>query len=597
MKKYAVLAVVLMVTTLVAAGLPAEALPNEPGSHSITPVRQGAAPESPAPVAPVWTGLEAMSPAERANVLIRLGTVGPAGSQAEVEARNIEQLWNSNRYEEALARFRALGAVTDLSGLEIVLHWRTPLSGPSPTDWGTNVQIATQDSVRHMTFDRHDPTGRLFMALQFDEGGINGIFVYYSTDGGRSWNGGDGVSGGYDIRDIAGVCARDKFYVAWTRNTNPNMVRMVRFSTADGGYEPFANDSQFIAPFRTTTPGESLVNLTLASGDNRNANRIFIFAATNQRKLYYYYADTAALVWNTVPTNVTNCDGGLACAQNPIGHRALVASWMTELNDSVGRLVLGWRDDTNSVFRTTGFNPSTFPYFRQATGIAVLGDSVQMSFVHIATRGGNRAIRTIYTLDAGQRWYYANVTDTMENRENPDLCNYPGEGLGIVYREYSPGTERYLLYRHAASFGGAWTEPDTVNDWRPYPEEKPLVRWIEPGVFGVAYIKWYDEPGYTAWFNRTDFTGVAEHEPANPLGSQLNAIPGRGSVRFSFHNPARGPVRLSIFDAAGRRVYLQECELPAGNQELSYAGVSTGVFFARLEAGGTIARTKFFQLR
>ena len=595
--KYAVLAVVLMVTAMVAAGLPAEALPNEPGSPSILPVRQGAAPESPAPVAPVWTGLEEMSPVERANALIRLGTVGPAGSQAEAEARSIERLWNSNRCEEALARFCALGTVTDLSGLEIAVQWRTPVPGPSPTDWGTNVRIGVKDSIMNMAFDRHDPTGNLLIALQYNDASSRGLFPYYSPDGGRNWNSGTNVGMAYGIKDIAAVCARDKFYVAWTRNINPNMVRMTRFSTTTGQIVPFANDSQFVAPFRTTTPGESLVNLTLASGDDRNINNIYLLAATNQRKLYYYYSDTVAISWSTIATNVTTCDGGLACAINPNGHRALVTSWMTEINDSVARLAHGWRDDTNTVFRATSFNPTTFPYLRKATGIAALGDSVQMSFVHIATRHGNTAIRTIYTLDAGQLWNYANVTDTMENRENPDLCNHLGEGLGIVYREYSPGNERYLLYRHAASFGGAWTDPDTVNDWRPDPEEKPLVRWLEPGVFGVAYIKWYDEPGYTAWFNRTDFNSVAEREPANPLGSELNAIPGRGSVRFSFHNPARGLVRLSIFDAAGRRVYLQECELPAGDRELSCAGVSAGVFFARLEAGGTIARTKFFQLR
>jgi hypothetical protein len=216
-----------------------------------------------------------------------------------------------------------------------------------------------------------------------------------------------------------------------------------------------------------------------------------------------------------------------------------------------------------------------------------------MSFVHIATRYGNAAIRTIYTLDAGQRWYYANVTDTMEDRENPDLCNYPGEGLGIVYREYSLGSERYVMYRHAANFGGNWTDPDTVNDWRPYPEEKPLVRWIAPGVFGIAYIKWYDEPGYTAWFNRSDFTGIAQREPGNVPRSGLSVIPGPGSVRFSFRNPTRGLVRLSIFDAAGRLRHHEGCELPAGNQELNYAGANSGVYFARVETGGTLVQAKF----
>jgi hypothetical protein len=84
--------------------------------------------------------------------------------------------------------------------------------------------------------------------------------------------------------------------------------------------------------------------------------------------------------------------------------------------------------------------------------------------------------------------------------------------------------------------------------------------------------------------------GVGE-QPAGPhLRSELTVIPNpvAGSALVNYSVPAAGPLRLSLYDAAGRRVRV----LAAGSGQagswsvrLDSRGLRAGVYFCRLEAG------------
>ncbi len=71
----------------------------------------------------------------------------------------------------------------------------------------------------------------------------------------------------------------------------------------------------------------------------------------------------------------------------------------------------------------------------------------------------------------------------------------------------------------------------------------------------------------------------------------VGANPATGPVLLRLHLPATAQVELSLYDAAGRRVaVLADGEFPAGPLERSWdshaAGVPSGIYFARLKAGG-----------
>ncbi len=84
---------------------------------------------------------------------------------------------------------------------------------------------------------------------------------------------------------------------------------------------------------------------------------------------------------------------------------------------------------------------------------------------------------------------------------------------------------------------------------------------------------------------------------AGRMSLQLDPIhpnPAKAGANLSFAVPATGQVRLTVYDAAGRRVAtVLEATMPAGRRSVAWNGldrrghpVPTGMYFAKLEAGG-----------
>jgi len=78
------------------------------------------------------------------------------------------------------------------------------------------------------------------------------------------------------------------------------------------------------------------------------------------------------------------------------------------------------------------------------------------------------------------------------------------------------------------------------------------------------------------------------------LASTPNPVATRGTLHFTL--PAAGVVSLSLHDASGRRVahLLDRSQLPAGAHRavLDAHGLSSGIYFARLEVDARVAATR-----
>ena len=88
-------------------------------------------------------------------------------------------------------------------------------------------------------------------------------------------------------------------------------------------------------------------------------------------------------------------------------------------------------------------------------------------------------------------------------------------------------------------------------------------------------------------------TLAADPPPAaTDLAMAVRQNPSRGGVDFQIELPEEGPMRLSILDVTGRRVAtLADASFQAGRHRLRWAPapLTTGVYFARLVAGGRMA--------
>jgi catechol 2,3-dioxygenase-like lactoylglutathione lyase family enzyme len=554
------------------------------------------------PPGPIEAVLERLSPAERANAEIALDLGPHASLPAQNEARNIERLWNSGDFAAAIEHLRALPNYADPAQVFININWRTPIPTRAGTDWGTNVQIGNRDSAAYVIFDRHNGTGNLFVGIVSNAGPSTYLYMNMSTDNGRTWV--ETASGfwtaAHAVLGIAGVCNGNHFCAAYSSRVLPNYIRSARYLATTGLRVPFRNDSTVVTVL-TTAPEDTIREVAMTAADDVWPGwRIYAFGSTKLRNLVFAFSDSFAQPWYLFATNVTGwCDGALSCTYNPgWTSRGFFAAWRYIENDSVNHVGLAWFDTSNA-FHATYFNPSSPRIW--VTSVAAYADTVLIAYEH-ANLSTIFYTRELYTRDNGHSWYWHWIPDdTLGQRENPDVTGRHGEGFAAVYRERLGASGRYLCYTHAPYHlsPGSWSIPDTVSDWRPDVNELPRVQWLGLGLYGVAYIKWGDEPGYTVWFNRSDFTGITERRDVilSAAKNLMRVLPGKGRVGFSFNNPVSGDVRLRVVDAAGRIVHSGRTFLGAGPNTLEFAGSVSGIYFAALDIGNLTATAKFLLVR
>jgi hypothetical protein len=119
---------------------------------------------------------------------------------------------------------------------------------------------------------------------------------------------------------------------------------------------------------------------------------------------------------------------------------------------------------------------------------------------------------------------------------------------------------------------------------------------VAPGVYGVCYITFEGGEG-SLWFNRDDWGGITSPSPERIVPMGLVAVPYCGGARLSFANPIAGPVRLAVYDAAGRRVLCRTEQLRPGVQTLDCAAPASGSYIAILTTTAATATTKFSTLK
>jgi trimeric autotransporter adhesin len=148
------------------------------------------------------------------------------------------------------------------------------------------------------------------------------------------------------------------------------------------------------------------------------------------------------------------------------------------------------------------------------------------------------------------------------------------------------------------------TSDSTVTKWNPnasglvYVVEVNAPRVYVGGTF--TSIGGLPEPSLAA-FGASDVAAVpaSSSEIDFALASAPNPAGARATVHFSI--PATGPVSLSLFDAAGRRVrtIMNHESLVAGPHDvpLETQGIQPGLYFVRLEFGSRTASQKLLVMR
>lgn len=121
----------------------------------------------------------------------------------------------------------------------------------------------------------------------------------------------------------------------------------------------------------------------------------------------------------------------------------------------------------------------------------------------------------------------------------------------------------------------------------------PLNYVIDPNGIVRYWGEGFDEAAVRAAIVAWLPVGVEAGETGKPKDGAVSLAqnrpnPAKGSTEIAFSLPKAEQVRLAVYDAQGRLVRtLAEGNHAAGTHQVSVSSLESGVYFYRLEAGGT----------
>ncbi len=185
-----------------------------------------------------------------------------------------------------------------------------------------------------------------------------------------------------------------------------------------------------------------------------------------------------------------------------------------------------------------------------------------------------------------------------------DLVTVAGPPTALFFAAPTAGPSPLAVSFSDSSAGATGWQWDFGDGSPADTTQHPTHTYTAAGTYDVTLIVFgacgSDTLVRTACVTVSATTGVGDGVP-RPFALEPNyPNPFNPSTTLAFSLPADGPVTLEVFDATGRRVAtLVEGELPAGRHAVTWRPVdrASGVYFARLRAGGKTAVTRLVLLK
>ncbi len=530
---------------------------------------------------PAWTVLHQMSGAERANARISVefenSDAGPLAL-----GREIEQLWNGARYDEALARFGDLEAHVGSGRVAIGISWRTPVPTLKTEFWDADVRIGNRDSLLDLAFDTHLSSGNLFVGFRHGGGESDKMSVCMSSDGGTTWSETFGWAAGDPMTSVDVAVIANHVYIAYAYPGYPNEVRVRRLKYTDGASDTFNTGDLWLAAC-TLAVGDTVKEVSLVSNQHGYDNRLYLTTLVRDGSVVWSWDDADAVSWLKEATGITSgADHGLDATENQGFDSTYQLFSYYDTSDSLkiyGKTVGSFKR------RYAQYAGSTTPY---GTSISAYEDTVICAFDDCTVS----PVQVIYVINysGSASWSFGTISDPDTTGEAPGVTCRGGGGHAAVFRHYTPTRE--LRFRQRVNYGpGAWTDPVSIADVDPY-WNRPGIEYLGSGAFGVAYLSWTSPVTRGAYFDRSDWTtGLAEQRrlivDENILSVTPNPLSGRGQLNYTLSRAA--DLRVQVYDRAGRVVRtLFDGRSAAGRQSFGFhaAGMAPGVYFVRADADG-----------
>lgn len=584
MKRIAVFTFMLVIATAAnAAGTPLDPhsvlLPGSSGSsveRDLTDARVA----YPAGVEnnPFYHSLELLTQAEKDNAVIEIMFMLQVSQDAENLARNIEETWNGGDYEQALSMLAELNAMEGVAGNALIgIAWRTPVLAPAP-EWGTDVLISARDSVFALAMDHDIYTHNLFALVGFTgDGNASRFSANFSSNGGQTWAETYALSGfSYVMNDLDACCVDDHFYVGYTGGgaAAPNvMAWLKRFQIATGQADTFPDGSTSYNVVTTT----EIMEVDVSSNHEQTGlnNRLYFYCIDNTGVIRNFWNDPSTTTWTEIATNIVDAQQGLDTDWN-VGYTTY-SSIMSVLTEEDAVLIYGRQSTTWTLLHVYDIVNTHLPDWTTA-----IGGHYDTLFCAFNYDGTYNQIRYLVQYGSGT-WYYGFLApDTLVNNWNADVTLRGSGGIHGAYR----GSSISSAYYRNRGYAGTWSTPVMYNDHNASGEIRPQIEFVGNGNYGIMYR----EPlanGAKCYYDRSDWTGVVEHNVENVISGRLSLAPNpvRRLATLAFTTQQAGRVSVNLYDAAGRLACnVFDASMAAGEHVVTIDGkdLASGVYFVNV---------------
>ena len=484
--------------------------------------------------------------------------------------------------------------------------------------WGNDVLVHQANHIYGFGMDQADKDTLILVVSDSNTANlIDTLYVYRSTDNGRSWNSVTRIHPAtdnlrYGKADVIAAKGDSNFvFVFWIRDTGAYKgLWSMRF------HHNFAG-SPLLNPISTS---ENVVDFDVCQDLYPNYY-LYVVYQTDQDSVVFKRSRDYGGTWErrknlTAETPITS-QPSIAWSQGPyivVGGKTDADRIYAIRNDNSGRDD-AWKDGQYTTPYTDCHDPvvaasHTFP------------DSEAVFWVFyellVTTPSPHYELRFHWSTDAGQSWFITSQpSDTSSgNRLYPSLHvlkddNAQNITLAYRYEGTVPRQIRYIYKSNGQVNPSVWMAPYSgINDHSPHhtpPQRAYTLRGTDNSVFSaVLYVH---DMLNDLYFDASAFTGV-ENEWVEQFVPEF-------SLRQNYPNPfnpsteieleirRNGWVNLEIYNILGQKVrQLLTDHLEKGHHRITWDGkddrgkdLANGVYFYRLQAGDFTDTKKMILLK
>ncbi len=525
----------------------------------------------------VWAGsaadhLSGMDQATRDNAAIDLERAGVHTD----EMTQAEYLWNSGKYAEAISAIEVLES--EMGDMCLGISWRVPIETESPK-WGADVQVtASAYDISGIELVKAMGNNNLFIVARGSNGADTCWTLNMSTDGGSSWSETYrwNLADSYVLADVDATEYAGYIYVGYASSYS-NTAWIRRFNENNGSY-----DSGF-GFVEAITSSANILEVNLET-HRAGIGELYYGVIDANNALLYSWSNNDGSTWTPINSSITNASRGLDMDYGWMSGSQHYL-WLSYINTS-DQLCAAARGGGVWEYHNNLATVHSASFF--STAIAMHGDTVIIFYEQ-----PNYTLYYAITYDDGTNWSYGGGSIYADSAGSMDVTGRGNDGWHLSFSTFSGAAPEVVNYSHRGYPSGTWDARQSLGDHDAYINYKISIDYLgAAGAYGIAYI----DDNFDVWFDRMDWTDIAESAP-RPLPMEFKALPGAGRTTLSFVLPQAGFASLKVYDVKGALVRDLSGNYKEGMNRVEFAPSGSGTFFAILEAGDQTARTKFVTVK